>query len=107
MYQAIISRAVRDPDPFVQLRGRWIVRRLSPHCSRIELTVLPTDRDELRLLSAMGWETGNIHLGSVDACKYIRRHLSRLKPSWLYTAAKSMEEAVAADWRTWKKSAGS
>ena len=52
MYQAIISRAVRDPDPFVQLRGRWIVRRLSPHCSRIELTVLPTDRDELRLLSA-------------------------------------------------------
>jgi len=104
MYQAIISRAVRDPDPFVQLRGRWIVRRLSPHCSRIELTVLPTDRDELRLLSAMGWETGNIHLGSVDASKYIRRHLSRLKPSWLYTAAKRMEEAVAADWRTWKKS---
>ena len=100
MYQAIISRAVRDPDPFVQLRGRWIVRRLSPHCSRIELTVLPTDRDELRLLSAMGWETGNIHLGSVDACKYIRRHLSRLKPSWLYTAAKSMEEAVAGDWHT-------
>jgi hypothetical protein len=107
MYQAIISRAVRDPDPFVQLRGRWIVRRLSPHCSRIELTVLPTDRDELRLLLAMGWETGNIHLGSVDACKYIRRHLSRLKPGWLYTAAKSMEDAVAADWRTWKKSAGS
>jgi hypothetical protein len=55
----------------------------------------------------MGWETGNIHLGSVDACKYLRRHLSRLKPSWLYTAAKRMEEAVAADWRTWKKSAGS
>jgi Uncharacterized protein conserved in bacteria (DUF2252) len=107
MYQAIISRAVRCPDPFVQLRGRWIVRRLSPHCSRIELTVLPTNRDELRLLSAMGWESANIHLGTVDAAKYIRRHLDRLKPSWLYTAAKSMGEAVIGDWRTWKKSARS
>ena len=104
MYQAIIGRAVRCPDPFAQLRGRWIVRRLSPHCSRIELSVLPTDRDELRLLSAMGWETANIHLGTVDAPKYIRRHLNRLKPGWLYTAAKNMGEALASDWRTWKKS---
>jgi uncharacterized protein (DUF2252 family) len=105
LYQAIISRAVRCPDPFVQLRGHWIVRRLSPHCSRIELSVLPTNRDELRLLSAMGWETANIHLGTVDAQKYIRSHLARLKPSWLYTAAKNLEEAVTADWRAWKKSA--
>ena len=37
LYQTIISHAVRSLDPFVQLRGRWIVRRLSPHCSRIEL----------------------------------------------------------------------
>jgi len=33
LYQTIVSRAVRCLDPFVQLRGRWIVRRLSPHCS--------------------------------------------------------------------------
>jgi hypothetical protein len=104
LYQAIISRAIRCPDPFVQLRGHWIVRRLSPHCSRIELSVLPTDRDECRLLSAMGWETANIHLGTMDAHKYIRGHLARLKPGWLYTAAKKMEEAVTDDWRTWKKS---
>jgi len=104
LYQAIISRAVRCPDPFVQLRGHWIVRRLSPHCSRVELSVLPTNRDERRLLAAMGWETANVHLGTVDAQKYIRSHLARLKPGWLYAAAKKMEEAVTDDWRTWKKS---
>jgi hypothetical protein len=104
LYHAILSRSVRCPDPFVQLRGHWIVRRLSPHCSRIELSALPTNRDELRLLSAMGWETANIHLGSVDAPRYIRRHLSRLKPNWLFTAAKDMEKAVTSDWHTWKKS---
>ena len=105
LYHAILSRAVRCPDPFVQLRGRWIVRRLSPHCSRIELSMLPTNRDELRLLSAMGWETANVHLGTVDARKYIRRHLSRLKPGWLFAAAKDMEKAVTGDWHAWKKSA--
>jgi hypothetical protein len=107
LYHAILSRAVRCPDPFVQLRGRWIVRRLSPHCCRVELSVLPTDRDELRLLAAMGWETANIHLGTVDARKYILRHLSRLKPNWLLAAAKDMESAVTIDWRAWKKSEGS
>ena len=69
LYQVIINRAVRSPDPFVQMRGRWIVRRLSPHCCRIELSVLPKGRDELRLLFAMGWETANIHLGSRSAVK--------------------------------------
>ena len=80
-----------------------MVRRLSPHCSRIELSVLPGSRDELRLLYAMGWETSNIHLGTVDARKDIRRHLDRLKSNWLFSAAKEMVNAVSSDWRTWKK----
>ena len=104
LYQAIISRAVRCPDPFVQLRGRWIVRRLSPHCSRIELTVLPTNRDELRLLSAMGWETANIHLGSRAERKAARRHLDRMKAGFLTSAARDMAKKVSDDWRAWKKS---
>ena len=107
LYQAIIGRAVRDPDPFVRLHGRWVIRRLSPHCSRIELSVLPTSRDELRLLYAMGWETANIHLGIVDARKQIRRHLNRLKPDWLFAAAKDMVNVVTKDWRAWKTSQNS
>ena len=107
LYQAILSRAVRAPDPFVQVRGRWIVRRLSPHCSRIELSDLPTDRDELRLLLAMGWETANIHLASKGVTREVRKHLSRLKRNWLAGAAKDMAKAVRDDWRTWRKSGAS
>ncbi len=107
MYQAIINRAVRDPDPFVRVRGHWIIRRLSPHCSRIELSVLPTDRDELRLLFAMGWETANIHFGSRNAVKQVCRHLKTLKPKWLFSAAKDMAKAVSDDWRVWSKSGDS
>jgi hypothetical protein len=103
LYQVIIGRAVRSVDPFVRLYGHWIVRRLSPHCCRIELSVLPRGRDELRLLFAMGWETANIHLGSPSR-RQILQHLDRLKPNWLTLAARDMANAVTQDWHAWKKS---
>jgi hypothetical protein len=103
LYQAIISRAVRCPDPFVQLRSRWIVRRLSPHCSRIELADLKAQGVELRLLRAMGWETANIHLGTRAARKSILQHLQKQKGKWLHKATEKMLQAVREDWKDWKK----
>jgi len=103
LYQTIISRAVRCPDPFVQLRGHWIVRRLSPHCSRIELSTLKAQGEEMRLLRAMGWETANIHLGTRTARNPILAHLQKLKSHWLHEAAEAMLGAVRDDWRVWKK----
>lgn len=103
LYQTIIARAVRCPDPFVQLRGRWIVRRLSPHCSRIELATLKAQGEEARLMRAMGWETANIHLGTRGARKAILRHLQRQKGRWLHEAAEAMAASVRKDWTAWKK----
>lgn len=103
LYQTIINRAVRCPDPFVQLRGRWIVRRLSPHCCRIELSTLQAQGEELRLLRAMGWETANIHLGTKNARRAILSHLRKQKPKWLHQSTLQMAEAVREDWKTWKK----
>jgi Uncharacterized protein conserved in bacteria (DUF2252) len=103
LYQTIINRAVRCPDPFVQLRGRWIVRRLGPYCSRIELGSLGGPDTELRLLHAMGWETANVHLGSPSARKFILRHLDKQKARWLHNAAEVMLETVRDDWNVWKK----
>ena len=103
LYQTIISRAVRCPDPFVQLRGRWIVRRLSPYCSRIELVALSAAGSELRLLHAMGWETANIHLGTRMARNAVLRHLKKQKAKWLHAATDEMLKAVRSDWETWKE----
>jgi hypothetical protein len=103
LYQTIINRAVRCPDHFVQLRGRWIVRRLAPDCSRIELASLGAPNIELRLLHAMGWETANIHLGTPSARKAILRHLDKQKGKWLHHAAEAMLQAVRSDWDVWKK----
>jgi hypothetical protein len=103
-YQAILDRAVRCHDPFVRLAGHWIVRRLAPDCSRIELTALPDERDEARLLRDMGRETANIHLGAGRATvKSIRADLERRKGGWLNNAASAMQQDLLSDWKSWKK----
>jgi len=102
-YGAILHRSVRCPDPYVQLRGHWIVRRLSPHCSRIELEALDKARGELRLLEAMGWETANVHAGTEEQRRPILKDLEKRKPSWLLKAATAMTEVVDQDWQEWRE----
>lgn len=102
LYQMIVGRAVRCPDPFVQLRGRWIVRRLSPHCCRVELSTLRVQGEELRLLRAMGWETANVHLGTPSARKAILVHMRKQKRKWLHRNTEAMIQCVREDWKVWR-----
>jgi hypothetical protein len=103
LYAAILKRAVRCPDPYVQMRGHWIVRRLSPHCSRIELDALATSRSECRLLEAMGRETANIHIGTEEKRRAILKDLRGRKGNWLLAAAQAMANAMAKDWQVWRE----
>jgi hypothetical protein len=102
LYGAILKKAVRCPDPYVQMRAHWIVRRLSPHCSRIELDALGTSRGECRLLEAMGRETANVHLGTAEKRKAILKDLRGRKGNWLVGAAQGMADAMEKDWRVWR-----
>ncbi len=103
LYQAILRRAVRCLDPYVQLRGHWIVRRLSPHCSRIELEALGTSRGECRLLEAMGRETANIHVGTEEKRRPILKDVRGRKANWLINAAEKMADAMEKDWQVWRE----
>ena len=102
LYEKVVRKAIRSPDPFLQITESWLVHRLSPHCCRIELGEIPERRDEYRLLHAMGAETANIHLGSSDQIAAIKRDLGKRKGSWLRDAAKVMVEATTRDWKEWK-----
>ena len=102
-YQSMLDHAVRCRDPFLSREGSWLVRRLSPYCSRIELTALPKKRDEGKLLYAMGWETANVHLGSPQSIKAILRDLSKRKAKWLSEAAKRMTSVTISDWTDWAR----
>ena len=102
-YQPITNSAVRVPDPILSVLESWIIRRLAPDCSRIELTDLPNDRDEFELLYSMGYETGNIHLGSPGAQVNILRDLEQRPKKWLHESAKRMSKLVISDWKVWKE----
>jgi hypothetical protein len=101
-YQDILNRSIRCPDPFAKLCGRWMLRRLAPDCSRIELASLPAEHDAEKLLFAMGFETANVHLGSVKAA-VLQRDLAKRPSGWLHRVAEEMFEATAKDWQEWKR----
>lgn len=101
LYQVMLERSVRCRDPFVRMEGPWLLRRLSPYCSRIELTALPKKRDEGKLLYAMGWETANVHLGDRQQIKALQRDLAARTSTWLRKAAKAMTTRTLTDWKEW------
>jgi uncharacterized protein (DUF2252 family) len=105
-YATLVRRAVRVPDPFLTVHGSWLLRRLAPDCSRIELASLPRGRDENRLLWMMGWESANMHLGTSARRREILADLTQRKRAWLGKAAQRMAEAVTREWRKWSKFAG-
>jgi hypothetical protein len=94
--------AIRVQDPCLRFHGHWLVRRLAPDCSRIELASLPQERDEARLLYCMGWETANLHFGSRRAIPQVKRDLAARRGRWLHKASKAMLAAAMADWKEWR-----
>jgi hypothetical protein len=97
----LLQRAVRVADPFFAFHRHWIVRRLAPDCSRIELNELPKKRDEQKLVRAMGWETANLHLGTRRLGLGADLHIRPRR--WLEQAAASMADVVDEEWREWTR----
>jgi len=102
-YDECVRRAVRAYDPFLRTQGAWILRRLSPHCSRVGLSQMPRWRDEEKLLWTMGYELANVHLGTRGASARIQADLHRHKSKWLRQSAETMAEATLVDWKEWKR----
>ena len=102
-YTSLIRCAVRVPDPCLAVHGEWLIRRLAPDCSRVSLASLPRGHDESRLLWMMGWETGNMHLGTPAQRRAILADLARRKNAWIAKAAGRMCENLTREFRKWGK----
>jgi hypothetical protein len=64
--------------------------------------MFPKQRDESRLLQAMGWEIANVHLGTGDAGRLLA-DLKKRGKMWLHRDAAKMVAATKADWDAWRK----
>jgi hypothetical protein len=101
-YPQLLQNIVRAPDPFMQVRNGWILRRLAPYCCRIELQQLPRGPYAEKLARCMGRELANIHLGTRNAGPAIQRDLRQRGPKWLQHAAAVMADATLKDWKAWR-----
>lgn len=93
-----IRAAVRCHDPYYEIRKGWLVRRLAPDCSRIDVSELNHHHDRALLLRCMGGETANIHLGGKKAQKRILKDLEKLPAKWLLHAADKLHGKCLKDW---------
>ena len=105
----LLQRAVRSPDPWLQVHDRWLVRQLAPDAIKIEL---PASKEDARLvfapalLRAMGFETANVHLGSrspSDLQLALDRLRDDLGQDWLAIATGRMERVTRKDHLAWVK----
>ena len=92
----------RCADPMMKVYEGWVVRGLAPDRCRIELSELGPERDETRMMRAMGWEIANIHLGTRPAVKDVIEHLKGRKANWLRRSAEKMVAVTLNDWEMWR-----
>jgi hypothetical protein len=101
-YAKAMNSAIRPCDPYQQIVGKWLIRRLSPDSNPIYISDLPTKRDEAALLQAMGAEAANVHLGTLKQIKNIWKDLHRRKAKWLRVSAQSMAKIMKREWKTYE-----
>ena len=96
--------AVGPALAFARVENGWVARRLSPDCSRIELGDLSSTKETGKVLRAMGYETGNVHLGTQGAHAAIAADLAHRPAGWLHEAATRMAASVEQDFEAWRAS---
>jgi hypothetical protein len=92
----------RAPDPFLDIRDKFVLRRLAPDSRKIELGDDAASHLKNCFLQAMAFDLASIHAaGSVGAAA-LQRDLERRPRGWLYHATKAAAAAVEQDFEEWK-----
>jgi hypothetical protein len=103
----IINNCVRSHDPFVKMQNNWLIRPIAADCGRIDLDELDVTRlvavretEQAKLLRAMGFETANVHLGSVSA-NALDEAVKKFTVDDLRRVTKQMLTVVKTDFSVW------
>jgi hypothetical protein len=91
----------RAPDPFLDVHGKWILRRLAPDSRKIELSEDARTDLASDFLQAMAFDLASIHAAGSVGIGALQRDLERRPRGWLYHAAKTAAAAVEKDFEAW------
>ena len=88
----------RSPDPFLDVRHKFIVRRIAADSDKLEFGKDPSVSQDL--LTAMGFDLGAIHAAD-RRCDKVRKDLRQRAGDWLHDAATAAMRTVREDFAKW------
>jgi hypothetical protein len=91
----------RAPDPFLDVRDKFILRRIAADSRKIELGSDAGSKLRIDLLLAMGFDLASIHAAGPAGIGALLHDLKARPRSWLYDAAKTAAAAVEKDYQGW------
>ncbi|MEA2861527.1 MAG: hypothetical protein QOC72_3566 [Methylobacteriaceae bacterium] len=99
-FKQLATQNHRAPDPYLDVKGDFIYRRLAPDSRKIELDKVADFTLRRRVLIQMGFDVGAIHAADPNAAA-IEPDLTQQDPDWLYDSAKIAAAAVERDYQEW------
>ena len=102
-FQALANGRHRAPDPFLQVHGKFIFRRIAADSRKIELADIGGSKITAKILEAMGFDLASIHAATGSAAvSALRADLRKRPRGWLNAAAKRAAAAVEHDYEEWR-----
>jgi hypothetical protein len=92
----------RAPDPFLDVRDKFILRRIAADSRKIELGDAAGSELRIDLLRAMGFDLASIHAVGSPGARALRDDLKKRPRGWLHAAAKTAVAAVERDYEEWR-----
>lgn len=91
----------RTPDPFLDVRDKFILRRIAADSRKIELGSDAGSKLKTGLLQAMGFDLASIRAAGSAGVGALQHDLKTRPRNWLYGAAKTAAAAVEKDYEGW------
>ena len=101
-FRKLANGKYRAPDPFLQVHGKFIFRRIAADSRKIELADIGGSKVTARILEAMGFDLASIHAAGSADVDALRADLKKRPRGWLNAAAKTAAAAVKRDYEEWR-----
>jgi uncharacterized protein DUF2252 len=101
-FRALANGKYRAPDPFLDVHGKFIFRRLAADSRKIELADIGGSQVKVNILQAMGFDLASIHASGSVPVKALQADLAKRPRGWLNAAAEVAADKVKRDYREWR-----
>ena len=102
-FRALANGKYRAPDPFLEVNGKFIFRRIAADSRKIELAEIGGAQIKVNILEAMGFDLASIHVAGSVSVRRLKADLDRRPRGWLNAAAEVAAAKVKRDYREWRE----